>query len=91
MLADRGTLVAKTARGHRAWAVRFVLNEGGQLIHKSVYLGGEPELVERGGSPACEYRATGRWAGEVEAFAQLHRQGAGGVARLLASSRGRPG
>ena len=90
MLADRGTLVAKTARVRRAWAVRFVADECGRRVHRSVYVGGEPELVERAGRLLEEYRNPGRWADEVGGYARLAAV-AGGVARRLTSGRGRSG
>ena len=89
MLARRGTLVAKGARGRRVWAVRFVVMEGGRRVHRSVYVGGDvPELIERTRSRLEEYRRTGRWADEVERHARLAAR-AGGIARHMAAGRGR--
>jgi len=91
VLARQGTLVAKDARGRRVWAVRFVADEGGRRAHRSIYIGGDevPELIERTRLQLQEYRRAARWAEEVEGFARVAAR-AGGIARLLASSRGRP-
>ncbi len=91
VLANQGSLVAKDARGRRVWAVRFVAEEGGRRVHKSVYIGGDdmPELIEQARSLLEEYRGTGRWADEVERYARMAAR-AGGIARHLAAGRGRP-
>lgn len=90
VLARRGTLVAKVSRGRRVWVVRFVVEEGGRRVHRSVYVGGDdvPELIERARSLLEEYRRTGRWAEEVEGYARLAAR-AGGIVRRLAAGRGR--
>ncbi|HEY2154168.1 MAG TPA: hypothetical protein VGH33_00965, partial [Isosphaeraceae bacterium] len=41
VLASRGSLVAKQARGRRVWAVRFVVADGGRPIHRSIFIGGD--------------------------------------------------
>ncbi|MEO6808904.1 MAG: hypothetical protein ABI353_07310 [Isosphaeraceae bacterium] len=92
VLARQGTLVAKDARGRRVWVVRYVVMEGGRRVQKSIYIGGDdvPELIERARSLLEEYRRTGRWADEVERYARLAAR-AGGIARHMATGRGRTG
>ena len=92
VLARRGTLVAKDARGRRVWAVRYVDEEGGKRAHRSIYVAGDelPELIERTRSLLEEYRRTGRWADEVERYARMAAR-AGGIARHMAATRGRLG
>ncbi len=89
-LARQGTLVAKSARGRRVWAVRYVGEEGGKRVHRSIYIGGDevPGLIERTRLQLEEYRRAARWAEEVEGFARVAAR-AGGIARLLAAGRGR--
>ena len=91
VLARQGTLVAKSARGRRVWAVRYVGEEGGKRVHRSIYVAGDhlPELIERTRRWLEDRRTSERWADEVEGYARLAAR-AGGIARLLASSRGRP-
>ncbi len=89
VLARQGTLVAKEARDRRVWVVRFVVMEGARRVHKSVYIGDRPELVERTRSLLEEYRRIGRWADEVERYARMAAR-AGGIARHMAAGRGRP-
>ncbi len=91
-LARQGTLVAKSARGRRVWAVRYVGEEGGKRVHRSIYVAGDelPELIQRTRRWLEDCRTSARWADEVEAYARLAAR-TGGIARLLASSRVRPG
>ncbi len=90
VLARQGTLVAKDARGRRVWAVRFPEMVAGRRVQRSIYIGDRDELVERAKGLLEQYRLQGSWADEVEGYARLAAR-AGGVARLLASSRRRPG
>ena len=92
VLATRGTLVAKEARGRRIWAVRFGVTEGGRRVHKAIYIAGEdrPELIERTRRWLEDRRTSARWADEVQGYARLAAR-AGGIARRLATGRGRPG
>ena len=92
MLARQGTLVAKSTHGRRVWVVRYVGEEGGKRVHRSIYIGGDevPELIERTRLQLEEYRRAARWADEVEGYARIAAR-AGDVARRLASGRGRPG
>ena len=92
VLASRGSLVAKQARGRRVWAVRFVVAQGGRSIHRSIFVGGDemPELLERTRSLLEGYRLPRRWAEDVQGYARLAAR-AGGLARRLAAGPGRPG
>ena len=92
VLARQGTLVAKDARGRRVWVVRYVVQEGGRRAHKAIYIGGDdvPELIERTRSLLEECRRIGRWADEVERYARMAAR-AGGIARHMATGRGRLG
>ncbi len=89
-LARQGSLLAKSARGRRVWAVRFVAMEGGRRVQKAIYIGGDevPELIERTASLLEEYRRMGRWADEVEGYARLAAR-SGSIARRMAAGRGR--
>ena len=90
VLAKRGTLVAKEARGRRVWVVRFLIQEGARRVHRSIYVGGDdvPELIARTSSLLEEYRRMRRWADEVEGYARLAAR-AGGVTRRMAARRRR--
>jgi hypothetical protein len=92
VLASRGSLVAKQARGRRVWAIRFVVAQGGRPVHRSIFIGGDelPELLERTRSLLEEYRLPQRWAEEVDASARLAAR-AGSLLRRLAAGQGRPG
>jgi hypothetical protein len=92
VLASRGSLVAKQARGRRFWTVRFVVAQGGRTIHRSIVIGGDelPELLERTRSLLEGYRLPRRWAEEVQGYARLAAR-AGSLVRRLAAGRGRPG
>ena len=92
VLASRGSLVAKEARGRRVWAVRFVVAQGGRPIHRSIFVGGDemPELLERTRSLLEGYRLPRRWAEEVQGYARLAAR-AGSLLRRLAAGQGRPG
>jgi hypothetical protein len=92
VLASRGSLVAKQARGRRVWAVRFVVAQGGRTIHRSIFIGGDelPELLERTRSLLEGYRLPRRWAEDVQGYARLAAR-AGTLVRRLAAGRGRPG
>jgi hypothetical protein len=91
VLASRGSLVAKQARGRRVWAVRFVVARGGRPVHRSIFIGGDemPELLERTRSLLEEYRLPRRWAEEVQGYARLATR-AGGLVRRLAAGPRRP-
>jgi hypothetical protein len=92
VLASRGSLVAKQARGRRVWAVRFIVAQGGRQIHRSIFVGGDelPELLERTRSLLVGYRLPRRWAEDVQGYARLAAR-AGGLVRRLAAGRGRRG
>jgi hypothetical protein len=92
VLASRGSLVAKQARGRRVWAVRVVVAQGGRPIHRSIFVGGDevPELLERTRSLLEEYRLPRRWVEEVQGYARLASR-AGSLVRRLAAGQGRPG
>jgi hypothetical protein len=90
-LATQGVLASRVASGRRVWRVRLVVRAGGRRVHRSIYVGGDdqPELLGR----ACRllelYRAQGRWAGEVAAFARFAVAFVGLARRP--SAPGRPG
>jgi hypothetical protein len=92
VLASRGSLVAKQARGRRVWAVRFVVARGGRPVHRSIFIGGDemPELLERTRSLLEEYRLPRQWAEDVQGYARLAAR-AGGLVRRLAAEQGWPG
>jgi hypothetical protein len=92
VLASRGSLVAKQARGRRVWAVRFVVAEGGQPIHRSIFVGGDemPELLERTRSLLEGYRLPRRWAEEVQGYVRMAAR-ARSLVRRLAAGQWRPG
>jgi hypothetical protein len=92
VLASRGSLVAKQARGRRVWAVRFVAAQDGRPIHRSIFVGGDevPELLERTRFLLEGYRLPRRWAEEVQGYARLAAR-AGSLLRRLAAGQGRPG
>ncbi|MDG3005475.1 hypothetical protein [Paludisphaera mucosa] len=89
-LLAQGTLVDKKARGRRDWAVRYLVEEGGRCVHKSIYVGGDKasELIERVRRLLEWHRVQGKWASEVEAHAQLTAR-AGGVLRRMEVGRRR--
>jgi hypothetical protein len=70
-LATQGVLVSRVASGRRIWKARFVIREGGRRVHKAVYLGSQPELLERARRLLELYRAQGRRGEEVAAFARF--------------------
>ena len=88
-LATQGVLVSRVASGRRVWKVRFVIREGGRRVHKAVYIGNQPELLERARRLLELYRAQGRWGEEVAAFARFAGS-VSGLARRL-PSEGRSG
>ena len=70
-LATQGVLVSRVASGRRVWRVRFVVRVGGRRVHRAVYIGNQPELLERARRLLELYRAQGRWGQEVAAFARF--------------------
>ena len=92
VLASRGSLVAKQARGRRVWAVRFVVAQGRRPIHRSIFVGGDevPELLERTRFLLEGYRLPRRWIEEVQGYARLASR-AGNLVRRLVAGQGRPG
>ena len=91
-VAVAGADGARMASGPPRLGRPDVVMEGGRRVHKSIYIGGDevPELIERARLRLEEYRRAARWADEVEGYARLAAR-AGGIARRLASGRGRPG
>jgi hypothetical protein len=88
-LATQGVLASRVASGRRVWRVRLVVRAGGRRVHRSIYVGGDdqPELLDRARRLLEQYRAQGRWAGEVAAFARLAAAFVGLARRPPASGR----
>ena len=86
-LATQGVLVPRVASGRLVWRVRLVVRVGGRRVHRAIYVGDQPELLER----ACRllelYRAQGRWGEEVAAFARFAASVSGLARRLPAAGR----
>jgi hypothetical protein len=70
-LTQQGVLVAKqTAAQRKVWVVRFLDQQGGRAVHRSIYIGDHPELVRRARQQLEQYRAWGQGAHEVAAYAR---------------------
>ena len=86
-LATQGVLVPRVASGRLVWRVRLVVRVGGRRVHRAIYVGDQPELLER----ACRllelYRAQGRWGEEVAAFARFAASVSSLARRLPAAGR----
>jgi hypothetical protein len=71
-LVRQGTMVRKvTSAGGEVWAIRYVDEEGGARVQRSIYVGGNPELVDRARRLLGRYRERQRWPEEVAAYARL--------------------
>ena len=86
-LATQGVLVSRVASGRKVWRVRLVVREGGRRVHKAVYLGDRPELLERARRLLELYRAQGRRGEEVAAFARFAASVSGLARRLPSAGR----
>ena len=70
-LATQGVMVSRVAAGRRVWKVRLVVRVGGRRVHRAVYIGNQPELLERARRQLELCRAQGRREEEVAAFARF--------------------
>jgi hypothetical protein len=84
-LIGQGTLVRKTMpSGRETWAIRYVDALGGKPVHRSVYVGTDPQLVSRARHLLGRYRRRQRWPEEIATYVRLAAS-VGAVARRLAS------
>jgi hypothetical protein len=82
-LADQGSLVAmKSASGRRVAVVRFVEVVNGAKIHRSLYIGDQPELLARTQRWLDHCRVNGRVAADVAGHARLAAAVCGAIRRL---------
>jgi hypothetical protein len=83
-LVRRGTLVAKHVRGRRVWVVRFATPREQGFVHRSIYIGAEPDLVRRDRACSAQplaartcYGSTGRVPAAPRSVAGRVDQGRG--------------
>src|SRR3954452_8660227 len=80
-LIGRGALVAKVACGRRIWVVRFGDESGPRKVLRTVYVGDDPELVDRARRLLASYKGRARWPAEVAASARLAARAVGTMRR----------
>ena len=84
-LIGQGTLVRKTTpSGRTTWVIRYVDTSGGKRVHRSIYVGADPQLLRRARHLLGRYRERQRWPEEIATYVRLAASVAA-VARRLAS------
>jgi hypothetical protein len=72
LLAQQGSLASRLASGRRVWSLRFVAEMAdGRIVQRSIYIGTDPELVNRAQQLLCQYRREPKEAKEMEALEGL--------------------
>ena len=72
VLARHGVLAPKRANGKTVWRVRFCEpGEDGKVIRRAIYIGSDPELVERARLLLQSFRNETELAKETAALAKL--------------------
>jgi hypothetical protein len=83
-LSRQGGLVfKKTAAGRRVSAVRFVVADGGQMVHRSIYVGADMVLLERTRRLLEYYRSVAALPRQLAAWARMLAVACGTVRRVL--------
>jgi hypothetical protein len=81
-LSRQGTLASRLASGRRVWSVRFYEQQSdGRRHQRAIYLGSNPELVNRAEELLAEYRQRQEWCEQAELFAKISRSLCRAVAR----------
>jgi len=84
-LQDQGGLVEKvTSSGRRAWAVRYIDRSGLKPVHRSLFIGDDPRLIDLVRRQLEAYRMIGGMEAEIAGHARFAAS-AGVVVRHLAA------
>jgi hypothetical protein len=72
LLAEQGSLSSRLASGRRVWSLRFVEPlADGRSVQRSIYVGGNPELVSRVRQLLGRYRRESQDAKNMNALSRL--------------------
>ena len=71
LLCGQGAICSRLASGRRVWSVRFDDPGEGGRVQRSIYIGSDPELVERARRLLARYRQRDGWCKEVSIFARV--------------------
>jgi hypothetical protein len=90
-LVRQGTMARKvTPAGREVWVIRYVDEEGGARVQRSIYVGDHPELVVRARRLLGRYRERQHWPEEIASYARL-ALATKALARRLTPPRGAGG
>jgi hypothetical protein len=90
-LLRRGVLATtRTRSGPRVWVVRFFVCAGKEArVHRNIYIGADPVLVERTRRLLHHYRSLGDLSKQLSVWSRVLATACSTVRRVLRRARGR--